>query len=66
MTTTKKPLVKHTFHLEKGQFERLARLHPNIKGAEIIRTIINAYLDKHEARLAVPESMLAEASEVSL
>lgn len=47
----KKQLVKHTFHLEEGQLERLARLHPHISRAGLIRSLLNAYLLKEEAKL---------------
>jgi hypothetical protein len=55
MPKDKVKLQKHTMHLEAGQFERLAVLHPNIPGSVILRRLINAYLEQNAKMLDVHE-----------
>jgi hypothetical protein len=53
-------LSKHTLFLGEGQFDRLAALHPNIPASEIIRRLIDAYLDKAEKVLPIQAPTITE------
>lgn len=39
-------LQKHTLNLREGDFERLAELHPDLKPAFVIRTLVASHVDK--------------------
>lgn len=53
-------LSKHTLFLGEGQFDRLAALHPTIPASEIIRRLIDAYLDKAEKVLPIQAPAITE------
>jgi len=50
---TRIKLKKHTFKLGEGQVERLAAAHPNMPVSQVLRRIIDAYLEKRERQIGV-------------
>ena len=45
-------LSKHTMHLFEGDYEKLARLHPTVPRAEIIRNLVRTYLNSDQPPFA--------------
>lgn len=48
-------LHKHTFHLFKGDYERIRDLHPNVTPAETIRIIVRKHIERVEAAAPSPK-----------
>lgn len=48
-------LHKHTFHLFKGDYDKLRDLHPHIAPAETIRTIVRRHIERVEAAAPSPK-----------
>lgn len=48
-------LQKHTFHLRRGDVEKLREIYPNVPSAIIIRRLISTTVDRFERKEPVLE-----------
>ena len=61
----KRSLQKHTFWLFAGQFERLQALHPDGSATQIIRVLIDTYLDKASPPMSAEETHKLDQANVT-
>lgn len=48
-------LQKHTFHLRRGDVEKLREIYPNVPSAIVIRRLISTTVDRFEKNQPVLE-----------